>query len=422
MSSILTNTSAMTALKTLRGVAKGLEGAQKQISTGKRVAGADDNPSIWSVSALMKSDVTGFRAIQDSLSLGAATLRVGSDGAATVRELLSELRQRVVAAAEDNIDRAKVDADVQQLKQQIIATVDASQFNGLNLLKHPRFSTDSQINFVASLNRSNGGLEASRIYVDRQNLSGQPGELVGGVLAAGTGGVDSTAASAYAFESPADDGATAYAAMAASPGPGNTTDIQFSEPLPSGKNVVLNVTVGTSLASIEIPAGTTPEAAAAMLAAKITEVAADEGVSVAVLASPADETVRITNTGAEAKVVKSRASDESTGAFFALWDMNVLTKADAARALQDIEAMLEATVNAGAEFGAAEKRIEVSETFVSRVADSLTTGVGAISDTDMEAASARLQALQVQQQLGVQALSIANQQPQTILALFQGGG
>ena len=51
--------------------------------------------------------------------------------------------------------------------------------------------------------------------------------------------------------------------------------------------------------------------------------------------------------------------------------------------------------------------------------DAMKSGIGSLVDADMEEASARLQALQVQQQLGVQSLSIANQSPQTILSLFR---
>ena len=57
--------------------------------------------------------------------------------------------------------------------------------------------------------------------------------------------------------------------------------------------------------------------------------------------------------------------------------------------------------------------------FVGNLTDSLKTGIGAMVDTNMEEASARLQALQVQQQLATQALSIANQQPQGLLSLFR---
>ena len=51
--------------------------------------------------------------------------------------------------------------------------------------------------------------------------------------------------------------------------------------------------------------------------------------------------------------------------------------------------------------------------------DAMTSGIGGLVDADMEAASAKLQALQVQSQLGVQALSIANQAPQSLLSLFR---
>ena len=51
--------------------------------------------------------------------------------------------------------------------------------------------------------------------------------------------------------------------------------------------------------------------------------------------------------------------------------------------------------------------------------DSFTSGIGGLTDSDIEAASAKLQAMQVQQQLGVQALSIANSGPQSLLSLFR---
>lgn len=74
-----------------------------------------------------------------------------------------------------------------------------------------------------------------------------------------------------------------------------------------------------------------------------------------------------------------------------------------------------------AEMGAQSKQIEKHVTFVSKLQDVLETGIGNLVDADIAKESARLQALQVQQQLGAQALSIANQQPQTILQLFRGG-
>ncbi len=69
--------------------------------------------------------------------------------------------------------------------------------------------------------------------------------------------------------------------------------------------------------------------------------------------------------------------------------------------------------------GAAHKAYELHSTFVSKMQDSIEAGIGNLVDADLSKESARLQALQVQQQLGAQALSIANQAPQIILNLFQ---
>lgn len=71
------------------------------------------------------------------------------------------------------------------------------------------------------------------------------------------------------------------------------------------------------------------------------------------------------------------------------------------------------------DLGSQAKQIEAHTTFVAKLADTLEAGVGNLVDADLARESARLQALQVQQQLGVQALSIANQAPQVILNLFK---
>jgi len=74
--------------------------------------------------------------------------------------------------------------------------------------------------------------------------------------------------------------------------------------------------------------------------------------------------------------------------------------------------------NLGA-LGSQAKQIEGHLSFVSKLQDSITGGIGNLVDADMAKESSRLQALQVQQQLGTQALSIANQSPQQILSLFK---
>lgn len=95
------------------------------------------------------------------------------------------------------------------------------------------------------------------------------------------------------------------------------------------------------------------------------------------------------------------------------------SQADAQTAVGQIEALIEIAINGSAALGAASARITDQSKFVGSLADSLKAGIGSLVDADMEEASARLQALQTQQQLGIQALSIANQAPSAILSLFR---
>jgi len=97
----------------------------------------------------------------------------------------------------------------------------------------------------------------------------------------------------------------------------------------------------------------------------------------------------------------------------------ITNRATAETAIGSIEALINTAVTGAANLGSAGKRISDQANFVGKLADSLKTGMGALVDADMEESSARLQALQTQQQLGIQSLSIANQAPGAVMALFR---
>ena len=100
-------------------------------------------------------------------------------------------------------------------------------------------------------------------------------------------------------------------------------------------------------------------------------------------------------------------------------DLSTAASAGAqATALQAAEAQLAAAVAAATALGIAEKSIETQKDFLSELTDRLDSGVGSMIDANMEEEAARLQALQVQQQLATQSLAIANASPQNILSLF----
>jgi flagellin len=98
--------------------------------------------------------------------------------------------------------------------------------------------------------------------------------------------------------------------------------------------------------------------------------------------------------------------------------VNVTTVTNAVNTATSIQTRLNTVLGALADFGSAQQRVESQRLLTDTLLDSLTAGVGSLIDADMAKESSRLQSLQIQQQLGVQALGIANSSPQTILGLF----
>jgi flagellin len=88
-------------------------------------------------------------------------------------------------------------------------------------------------------------------------------------------------------------------------------------------------------------------------------------------------------------------------------------------ALTMVENALTSMTSAGAELGSISMRIDLQEDFISKLSDSLESGIGRLVDADMNEESTRLKALQTQQQLAIQSLSIANSDSQNILSLFR---
>ncbi|HWF63162.1 MAG TPA: flagellin [Rhizomicrobium sp.] len=99
----------------------------------------------------------------------------------------------------------------------------------------------------------------------------------------------------------------------------------------------------------------------------------------------------------------------------------IATQSAASTLVATIQTSLTNVDSALAKLSSGAAKFSIQATFAQNLSDTLTTGIGNLVDANMAQESASLQALQVKQQLGVQALAIANQAPQTILSLFQGG-
>jgi flagellin len=117
----------------------------------------------------------------------------------------------------------------------------------------------------------------------------------------------------------------------------------------------------------------------------------------------------------------------TSGSSYSVFNLDISALTDSDSDLVDLEDMIKGVdaalaqmTDAATVIGSAKSRIELQKDFVTTLMQSIDTGIGQLVDADMNEESTRLQALQVRQQLGVQALNIANQSAQMILQLFQG--
>jgi flagellin len=274
LNSVNTNTGALVALQNLNATNKQLDITQGRINTGLKVASVKDDGATWAIAQGMRAKSSSLESVKDSLQRGQSTIDVAIAAGEQVSDLLTQMKQKALAAADSSLDtasRTALNESFKALRDQITKVVSNAEFNGINMIKASGTS-------LAALANDTG---TSKLTVAAQNLA-----LAGG-----------------------------------------------------------NVTV-TATASFNSAA--TASTLVATLDTSITNVSA-----------------------------------------------------------------------ALAKLGTGSKSLDTYLTFIMKLQDSLDAGVGNLVDADLAKESAKLQALQTKQQLGIQALSIANASASNILGLFR---
>ncbi|MER9295451.1 flagellin [Mesorhizobium sp. M0621] len=328
MSSIMTNTAALTALQSLNSTNKNLEATQSRISTGYKVSQASDNAAYWSIATTMRSDNQAMSTVSDALGLGASKVDTAYTGMDSAITTINAIQQKLTGSyGQTDAAKEKTQVEIAALQKQLKAYADGATFSGTNMLSVSTASgTAADIKIVSAFNRSaTGAVSISTIDVNVESIK-------------------------------------LYDAGAA----------------PTAKGILDTARLGTTGAAVATASAPTLGAAAA----------ATDTYSVAGLAI---------------SVGGVAASDTQIQQM-----MNV------------VDAALKDMTNAATKLGAAKSSIDLQKTFTSSLMDSIDRGIGQLVDADMNKESTRLQALQVQQQLGIQALSIANGSSQSILSLFRG--
>ena len=159
MDSIKTNFSAMTALQSLQATNRDLLQTQQRISTGYRVASAEDNAAYWSIATTMRSDNKALGTVLDALGLGSATIDVAYTALNSSIDVTSEIKAKLVASREPGVDRVRIQSEISELQNQLKSISDSAVFSGQNWLavdsSAPGYNPSKSI--VASFSRADDG-------------------------------------------------------------------------------------------------------------------------------------------------------------------------------------------------------------------------------------------------------------------------
>ena len=397
MLSVNTNYSAMVALQNLGNTNKELEEVQGRINTGLKVAGAKDNGAVYAIAEGQRSRVSALAAVADGISRATSSIDVALAAGKSIGDILQQLKSRAVSAQMEDLtteQRSAIQADYDAYRSQINQIAGSAEFNGFNLVG----AGGLNLNVLMS--------DLSSGTAGRQVTSTPVAGLVPGLSAyvVGNGGVTA-----------ADD--TTFNLNGAAIG---TVDITATMTVQDYLDEVTTQTGGRIAASYDQTTGTFTYVAVEGVAVSNELTVTTPGTARAWLGqgvaagavSGASPTLTVTDL--DFSVAGSGALSTVSGA------ANTLASSSSARTTSaGIDSAIVALNRQMASLGSQAKGLEIQKNFLTSLSDTVSKGIGNLVDADLAKESARLQSLQIKQQLGAQALSIANQSPQVIMSLFR---
>jgi flagellin len=414
----MTNASAMTALKTLQMTNKNLDQTENRISTGYKVATASDNAAYWSIATTMRSDNKALSTVQDALGLGAATVDVAYTAMDSVKDVLDQIKTKLVSATQPGVDKAKIQSDISELQKQLQTYANSASFSGNNWLSVDSSSTSYKAtqSVVSSFNRNaNNQVSISTIDIDITSISlfdANSAAGTDGILEGGTAG-SATSDSAFTWtQGNLDNGSTLTVAVTVDGGSAQNVDINVAD--------AANFSLSDLVAGLN--AGLTGATASATSDGKLVLTSDSTGTTSTIALGAISSTKSDGTTAGTATIgftTATATAGAATGGGIMDIDITNASAADLTAYTNRVEAMSAKVTTAAANLGSVKSRIDMQQDFVKNLMDAVDRGVGALVDADMSQESTRLQALQTQQQLGIQALSIANSNSQSILSLFR---
>jgi flagellin len=394
MFSVNTNLGAMAALQALAATQHALQHTQNEIATGQKVSQASDNPAVYAIAQTMQATISGLSAVSDNLNFAQSVVSVASSAGSDISSQLATLKNTVTAGQQTGIDATTINDQITAILSNIDAFASGATFNGVNVAGGTAPSmTLSTTKDVSGDAISISAQDMTSTGLGLKNLSVTSGGL----------DMDITATTAFKLNDYVKLGngtQSTYFVLSdgsAAPTAPVATDANNSVVFVNFKTTDSSATVMSKLASAMQAAGYGASIATSAVGSGAGSIAAGDLVITGNGVSAAGSTLHLATAGGATLGSVSGLNTAISTVDSAIANLNVKI----------------------AKLGEAAQQISGLQVFTTSLSDSLTSGLGALTDADMAAESAQLQSLQTKQSLGIQALSIANQQPQSLLSLFR---
>ncbi|MGI4745140.1 MAG: flagellin [Janthinobacterium lividum] len=425
--SINTNTAAMAALQSLSATTAALNATESQVSTGKKVSSASDNPAIYAISQSMTGNISGLSAVSDSLAFGSQVVNTASKASADIIATLQTLQNTVTTANTTGMSLTTMQSQVSNALNQINDYARNSTFNGINLLTSAADAgstvTNTSLNVVTGLqgNVLTVANQATATFTGAVTLTDALGLTTGmsangTVVANGAAATGQTAqqiltgaATGLNITTSSDLAASDFAAgsnVVLTNGDGTTTTFEFGDGATATKSVETSGATANHVVMVLVDA--TKQSTSTMLGSLVSAMN-NNGYNAV---TQSDGSIDVTGQG-----VTASQSSAAGGGASSIQGGTQLSASEAV--ITTIQSAITKMTNISGNLGATTQQITGMQSFTSDLSDALTSGVGALTDADLSATSARLTSLQTKQQLAIQSLSIANSQSSSILSLFR---
>ncbi|WP_454916022.1 flagellin [Xanthobacter sediminis] len=368
MTSIITNNSATVALQTLRSINEQLESTNNRVSTGKAVNSAKDDVGYWTISTTLTSDNSALTAVSKAMSLDKNAVSTASQGAERVKDYLETIKSALSTSVSSSDDRGAAQEKIAAalVNIQTAATNSVSGSAGDNWL-----AVDS----------------SSDTFTETRNLLSSFSRS-GDTVSVGTTSLDTGAFRLYDVS--AD---------------GNTTSTTAAKLDVIASNVSFGTSAGAINGAVTVERSTTAAEVKGFM---------DTTFTITYQQKTLTGTTEATWTGTVMDIDLTDLKHDDSGVAATDNDVDLIQAF-----MKLVDATQSQVISGSAKLGATASRLESQQTFANSLIDLNKSSIGALVDADMEEESTRLKALQTQQSLAIQSLSIANSSSSNVLQLFR---